>query len=157
MTDANTLIAGTAWPRFPYEVLQHAVNGDYRLVLSQEIINETRYALARIVPSAINIGAFEEFLATTPYELAAAPSTAEIARHLDLVRDPNDIHVALAALNAGVDCLITQDKDFIAQDESTQKIRERLNILTPGAFLRYHMGWTSEALETIRGRSWTDF
>lgn len=29
MVDANVLIAGTAWPRFSYEVLSHAAQGDF--------------------------------------------------------------------------------------------------------------------------------
>jgi predicted nucleic acid-binding protein len=40
MVDANVLFAGTLWPRFPYEVLRHAVLGDYQLVLSSRIIDE---------------------------------------------------------------------------------------------------------------------
>jgi hypothetical protein len=33
-------------------------------VLSEEIIAEARYALAKIEPASINLGAFEAFLAT---------------------------------------------------------------------------------------------
>lgn len=32
--DTNVLIAGFGWPRWPYEVIQHAIVGDYQLVLS---------------------------------------------------------------------------------------------------------------------------
>jgi predicted nucleic acid-binding protein len=35
MVDANILIAGSVWPRWPYEVLQHALRGDFGLVLSE--------------------------------------------------------------------------------------------------------------------------
>jgi predicted nucleic acid-binding protein len=34
MVDANILIAGVVWPRFPYEVLRHALKGDCQLILS---------------------------------------------------------------------------------------------------------------------------
>lgn len=45
MVDANILVAGSIWPRFPYAVLHHATIGDYRLVLSPEIIAEARNAI----------------------------------------------------------------------------------------------------------------
>jgi predicted nucleic acid-binding protein len=69
------------------------------------------------------------------------------------VRDPKDIHVALAAISAKVDFLVSSDKDFTDPD---QPIRQKINILLPGAFLRVHMGWTSERLEAIRTRTWKD-
>ncbi len=156
MVDANTLVSGTAWPRFPYEVLQHSIRGAFRLVLSEEIIAEARYALARIEPSSINVGAFEEFLATTLYELVPAPSDKEIITHHNLVRDPNDVHVALASINAQVDFLLTQDKDFTDHDESTEVLHKLIKVMLPGTFLREHMGWTSEQLEAIRRRMWSD-
>jgi putative PIN family toxin of toxin-antitoxin system len=156
MVDANTLVSGTAWPRFPYEVLQHAVRGDFRLVLSEEIIGEARYSLAKIEPSSINVGAFEEFLATTLYELVPTPSDEEINAYLNLIRDPDDVHVALAAINAQVDFLLTQDKDFTDHDESTELLHKLLKVMLPGTFLREHMGWTSDQLEAIRRRMWSD-
>ncbi len=155
MVDANLLVAGACWPRFPYEVLQHAVLGDYRLVLSPRIIQEAKRAIAKIAPAQQQ--AFGEFLAASEYEQIPTPSVEEINAHADLVRDPKDVHVALAAINAQVDFLITQDKDFTDRDESTKQLRQRLNILLPGTFLREHMGWTSEELAAIRYRNWQDF
>jgi predicted nucleic acid-binding protein len=40
MVDANILIAGSVWPRWPYEVLQHALRGDFQLVLSDYILQQ---------------------------------------------------------------------------------------------------------------------
>ncbi len=31
------------------------------------------------------------------------------------------------------------------------------NVMVAGTFLREHMGWSSEALEKIRLRTWADF
>ena len=42
MVDANILIAGVVWPRWPYEVLRHALRGDFRLVLSEYVIQQAR-------------------------------------------------------------------------------------------------------------------
>jgi predicted nucleic acid-binding protein len=88
MVDANILIAGIAWPRFAYEVLQHAANGDYKLVLSPMVIEEATYSIAAIQPSNINRHALETFLGSVQYELAASPNVEEIEANWDIIRDP---------------------------------------------------------------------
>lgn len=152
MVDANVLVAGTGWPRFPFEVLQHALDGDFQLVLSQFIIEEARRNINRLVPHMLP--RFEQFLVLCKYELAPDPDKATQEVNKNLVRDANDVPVALAAINAQVDFLITQDRDFTDEDETTETVRRLLNIILPGTFLREHMGWTSEALEAVRNRSW---
>lgn len=154
MVDANVLFAGIVWPRFPYEVLQHAVRGDCQLVLSPKIIEEAQTALYRIAPAAAS--RFDDVLQASGYEAAQTPTDEELASHPKLVRDSKDIHVALAAITAEVDYLITQDKDFTDRDESTAELHRQINIILPGTFLREHMGWTSAALEAIRHRTWQD-
>lgn len=154
MVDANILIGGTGWPRFSYEVLQHAVQGDFVLVLSALVIKEARMHLLRLMPDMVE--RFEAFLCDSGYEEVPNPSADEVAANKQLVRDPKDVPVALAAINAQVDCLVTQDKDFTDKDETTAALHRQLKILLPGTFLREHMGWTSEALESIRSRTWHD-
>lgn len=152
MVDANILIAGTGWPRFPYEVLQHAVLGDFQLVLCPYIIAEARRHIDRVI---LEMRAqFEQILATCQFEEVPNPSLAQVEANADLVRDVKDIPVALAAINAQVDCLVTQDRDFT---EGSERLRQQLDTLLPGTFLREHMGWTSDALEAIRNRTWNDF
>lgn len=84
------------------------------------------------------------------------PTEEEITAHPGLVRDAKDIHVALSAINAQVDFLVTQDRDFTDPGETTKEVQKRLTIRLPGTFLREQMGWTSEELEAIRGRTWKD-
>jgi predicted nucleic acid-binding protein len=79
-----------------------------------------------------------------------------VARHIDLVRDPTDVPVALAAINAGVDYLVSEDKDLTIQDETTAQIRQALHVMISGTFLREVMGWKSDDLEKIRHRTWRD-
>ncbi|MCC7451157.1 MAG: PIN domain-containing protein [Anaerolineae bacterium] len=98
----------------------------------------------------------EDVLAASNNELVPTPTDDEIAANANLVRDPKDVHVAHAAINAHVDYLVSQDKDLTAQDDSTKALRERLNVMLPGTFLREYMGWTSEALEALRQRTWRD-
>jgi hypothetical protein len=53
MVDANILVAGVGWPRFPYAVLEHAVAGDFILVLSPYVIEEARRHILRLFPQMI--------------------------------------------------------------------------------------------------------
>lgn len=149
MVDANVLFAASAWPRFPYEVLRHAANGDFQLVLTQEIIDEAKDALNDVVPHAVQ--RLLDILEESNFEEFPTPTDEEVAAYIGLIRDQKDIHVALAAINAHVDYLVTSDKDFTDPNEP---IRQQIAVLLPGTFLRHYMGWTGEELEAIRRRNW---
>lgn len=151
MVDANVLVAGTGWPRFPYEVLQHAAAGDFQLVLSPFIIDEARKHITRMFPELLP--QLAQTLSTSEYEAVATPSKEELAQYPDLVRDKKDIPVALSAIKADVDYLVSTDKDLTETDEP---IHQQLKVLLPGTFLREHMNWTGEQLEAIRNRNWKD-
>lgn len=77
-------------------------------------------------------------------------------QHKHLVRDETDVPIALAAVRAGVDYLVSEDKDLTTQDATTAKLRQRLVVMLSGTFLRQVMGWSSEQLERIRHRTWRD-
>lgn len=154
MVDANILFAATLWPRWPYEVIQHARKGDCQLVLAPVVIDAAYDALAAQFPDAI--GRFERLMRLVSYEEAPDPSSALVARSRDLVRDVTDVPVALAAIRARVDYLVSEDKDLTAQDKTTEKLRQRLRVMLSGTFLREVMGWTSEELERVRKRTWQD-
>lgn len=151
MLDANVLVAGLGWPRFPYEVLQHAIAGDFQLVLSEYVIDEAREHFGRLFPALTH--QFDTFLEASNYEAVASPSQDEVAANPALARDAKDIPVVLSAKNARVDYLVSLDKDLTSPDEP---VHQHLNVLLPGTFLREQMGWTSEKLEEIRGRTWKD-
>src|SRR6266851_5409972 len=98
MIDANVLIAGIGWPRFQYEILQHAIQNDFQLVLTLYVIDEARTGIAEIMPEFLDN--FERFLALSQYENVPTPSQEELQANATLVRDAKDIPVALAAINA---------------------------------------------------------
>ena len=152
MVDANVLVAGTICPRFFYEVLQHAINKDFSLILTPTIIREARHTIARKFPHYSPALSF--FLETRCYEIAPDPLKEEIAQNLDLIRDPKDIPIALSAIRAGVDYLVTNDTDFTAQHSTTKNFQQKLTPMTAGRFLKEVMGWTSEELEGVRERGW---
>ncbi|MCC6170030.1 MAG: PIN domain-containing protein [Caldilineaceae bacterium] len=146
LVDANVLVAGLGRPRWAYALLQHAVAGDFQLVLSPYVIEEARRHLARIAPDALPD--FEEFLRLSNYEAAPDPTPVEAAAHVQLVRDPKDVPVAVAALQARVDVLVSHDRDLT----ESEALQQRLPVLLPAIFLRDLMGWTSDELEAIRAR-----
>lgn len=152
--DANVLIAGSAFPRWPYEVLHAAFVGDLRMVLCPLVIEDARRHLKKSFPD--QLAWFERFLERTEYELVENPSRAEIEANKTLVRDLSDVPVALAAIAARVDYLVSTDKDLTAEDETTAELRRHLKVRIPGTFLREVMGWRSEQLEAIRYRNWRE-
>ncbi len=152
--DANVLLSGNAFPRWPYEVLKHAVNGDYRLTLCPLVIKQAREHMRESFPQHLH--RLEKFLNEVDFDLAPDPSQEEIDSNSKLVRDLSDVAVALVAIAAKVDYLVSEDKDLTVQDESTRELHRQVKVLISGTFLREVMGWTSEELENIRHRKWDD-
>lgn len=154
MLDANVLLAGIVFPRWPWEILRHAVRGDFRLVLSPYVIRQARRRIAQRFPEFLDM--FDGFLFRCPYELVPDPSSEDVQAHAGLVRDVTDVPVALAAIQAGVDYLVSEDKDLTAVDETTAELHRYIKPLISGTFLRQVMGWSHEELEAVRGRTWDE-
>lgn len=152
--DANVLLAGIVFPRWPWEILRHALRGDFRLALSPYVIRQARRRIAQRFPEFLE--EFDEFLFRCPYELVPDPTPEEVRAHLGLVRDETDIPVALVAIQAGVDYLVSEDKDLSANDETTAELRRLIWVVISGTFLREVMGWSPEELEAIRHRTWEE-
>ena len=123
-------------------------------MLSPYVIRQAHRNLSKRFPE--HLERFEEFLSKADFELVPDPTPEEVAQHKGLVRDESDIPIALAAINAGVDYLVSEDKDFTAREETTAKFHEQSKVLLSGTFLRQVMGWTSKELEEIRHRKWSD-
>lgn len=154
MVDANILIAGSVWPRWPFEVLQHALRGDFCLVLTSYIIGQAQRRIEKRFPDYMD--QFASFLDGIEFELVPDPSKEEIADHKNLVRDITDVPIVLAAMYGNVDYLVSEDKDLTASDDTTDELRKHLTVLISGTFLREVMDWASEELEMVRNRSWRD-
>jgi predicted nucleic acid-binding protein len=136
-------------------VLNHALAGDFELVLPEIVILEARRHVARDFPEFRE--RFERLLAALAYDLAPLPDPEAVASATGLVRQQEDIPVALSVIRAQVDYFVTYDRDFTDDHESTALVRGAIpGICLPPVFLRDVMGWTSEELESIRGRTWAD-
>jgi predicted nucleic acid-binding protein len=136
--DANVFIRGITLPRFPYEVLRHAANGEFVLVTSPLVLDSVRLYVGTLFPDYRET--FEVLLAVLHYELVPDASPEAVKAHADLVRDPKDVPVALAAIQAGVDYLVSTDQDFTDVDDSTAELRTQLRPIRVGSFLHDGMG-----------------
>ena len=154
MLDTNVFVAGIGWPRWPREVLLAGLRGDLQLVASPYVLDQTRRVLAKRFPERLL--SFENFLARGAVEIVPNPGQEELDTNAGLVRDVTDVPVVLAAINAQVDYLVSEDKDLTSQDTTTELFHDRLTVLLPGTFLREVLGWTGDDLERLRGRNWED-
>jgi predicted nucleic acid-binding protein len=152
--DANILIRGITFPRFPYEVLRHAANGDFALLLSPIVLDSARFYVHNRFPDYQE--ALEVLLDLLDYELVPDPPPDQVAEHPKLVRDAKDIPVALSAIQARADYLISTDRDFTDENDTTAELRRHIRAIRVGTFLREVMGWTSKALSAIERRHWSD-
>ena len=154
MVDTNVLLSGIVWPRWPYEILRYARQDRIELVLCPFIIAQAYRNVEKYFPDSLPY--LGEILALCDYTEVDDPSSEEVAAQAELMRDPTDIPIAVAAINAHIDCFITTDKDFTDNVPENAPLHRKLRILLPGTFLREYMGWTSEQLEALRGRQWED-
>ena len=117
-------------------------------------IHQARTHLAKDFP--IFLKGFELFLKNCDIEFVDNPSPEEVKKHQNLVRDKKDIPIALSAINARVDYLVIDDKDLTIKDNTTKELRQFVQTIICGTFLKEVMGWTSEDLEKNRRRNWQD-
>lgn len=154
LLDTTVLVAGSAWPRWPYEVLLAGLRGECQLVICRYVIEQARRVLERRFPQTLD--RFDAFLASSGFEIAADPTREDVLAHAGLLRDPTDIPVLLAAVSAGVDYLVSEDKDLTQEPHIASRLGSSVEILLPGTFLRQVLGWSGERLEGIRKRNWKD-
>ena len=150
MVDANILYSASGWQRWPHEVLGHAVKGDFQLVLSQRVVDEAETSISADFPQ--RLGVFRRLLATTKPEIVPEPGERQKRKNSPLLPDPDDIPIALAAINAKVDYFISEDKHFTTKDAARAEFHRKVKVMLSGTFLREVMDWTSEQLEKVRKR-----
>jgi predicted nucleic acid-binding protein len=155
--DANVLIRGSTFPRFPYEVLRLAAQHRIVLVLSPSVLDDARNYLALLFPAYLP--QFEAYLATALIEMVDDPPLQAVEDNRNLVRDVEDIPIVLAAVQARVDFLVSTDRDLTDENASTERLRRMLvpgRVMKPGAFLTEVMGWSHDELERISRRTWQE-
>jgi predicted nucleic acid-binding protein len=152
--DANVLIRGVTFPRFPYEVLRHAARKEIVAIVCPLVVDSARLYVRERFPD--HQGALDALLELLDLEVAPDPLFEEVTAHAGLVRDPKDIPVALAAIGAKAEYLVSTDRDFTDVDDTTAELRRHLKPISVGAFLHEVMGWSHESLSAIERRRWSD-
>lgn len=133
MMDANLLIGAFLAPRASRQVVEWAREGRVVLVLSPYVIAEARRMISRAFRH--RLAEFDALIAATPHELAPDPAPEVVAEHRALVEDPADVPVALAAIDAEVDYLLSSDRHLVGDGESTRELRRRIRTMTPARFV----------------------
>ena len=106
LIDTNILISAILFPNSkPAKALLHT-SGHHEMVLCDRNISELREVLKRKVPRVLPDA--EVLLAELSYELI--PSVDDGSK---LIRDAKDQPILNAAIVAGVDVILTGDKDFL--------------------------------------------
>jgi uncharacterized protein len=113
--DNNLFVSGLLWPGKPGRLLAAVADGHIRIFVTQELLSElrdvlqrekfaTRLALKQWTPESALATAHATARIVQPARIPAPPS----------LRDPDDLPVLACAVAAGVDAIITGDKDLLS-------------------------------------------
>jgi hypothetical protein len=133
--------------------MRSAIRRRFSLFLPEQVVAEAR----RHLPGRKQTDALDSFLSESRYEELPMPSVERVRENLDLVRSEKDVPIALALLDGQVEVLVTNDRDFTDPLATAERFRDHILPMLPPVFLREVLGWPSEALESIRHRTWADF
>lgn len=115
MPDANILVALFV-RRGDHTVARLAEEGRIRVVLCDYMVEEARRMLRRAFPR--RIGELQPMLESLGGEWVPAPGEEDLSRYPRLVSDPADHPVLVAALESGVDYLVTSDRAVLEDAEA---------------------------------------
>ena len=119
-------------------VMAAAEQPDVRLVVSDDVIEETRRNLAYDVPEKLVV--FERLLATVPFEIVTV--TRRAVRSAERVVAAKDAHVLAAAKKAKVDALVTFDRKHLLGKPGVAK------------YIKAKVVPPDEAIRLLRGKAY---
>lgn len=152
--DVTVLIRAVSFPRLPFEILRLGLAGEVEIVLSPLVIESARRHVERLYPGQSPL--FDQVLEQLDYQEVPDPDVERVRQHRDLCRDESDVPVILAAADARVDYLVTNDRDLTVLDASTRRLRELVRVITPLALLRHVLQWPEARIEAAIHRNWRD-
>ncbi len=117
-------------------------------MLSAPAIDEARQAIAQDAPACS--AKFERLLERLDHERVDDPTPKQLAKYPNLVSDPDDLPIGVAALLARVDYFVSEDKHFTEKGAGNTRFHEKVKVMRPVIFLREVMGWTSKALGQVQ-------
>jgi len=142
--DSSALFAGVASSRGAARALLLLAESEHlTITVSEQVVAETERALTRKVPQALPY--YREAVRDTRLRIVHDPSREESEAHSDIIAHPPDVPIVVAAMNAGVDYLVTLNRRHFIDDKDVAA-RSGLQIGTPGDAL----AWIRDRL--ARGR-----
>lgn len=124
MVDTNTLISGIVFKGVEHRLLEKARENKFKLVLSEDVIEETKEVIKRKLPDKIAM--VDEFLENIKFEYLPVKQYQKlIPKYKNFMSDSEDIPILVSGIKANPDYFVTGDKHF-----KTQRVKKLLNIVT---------------------------
>lgn len=139
--DSSALVAGIVSERGAARAL--LLMAEARLLtitVSTQVIVESERAIARKAPRALV--AFRDAIRYTGLRIQYDPSPEQANAHQDVIAHPPDVPIVVAAMQAGVDYLVTLNRRHFVDDPAVSA-RSGLRIGSPGDAL----AWVRERIE----------
>ena len=115
------------------ELVRLAVNEEIELVISEDVVVETRRNIDRKAPELLSL--FDRLLSAIDPEIVPSPSKKTVRAAEEYVAK-KDAFIVAAAINANVDFVATFDRQHLI-DPPEVRLRSGLSIETPGTILNY--------------------
>jgi uncharacterized protein len=126
VADTNVILSGLLFTGSPRKILELALKGRIHLYTSTDLLRELEGVLA------LKFASHKQAIADTLTEIRNLLYLAEPTQKLSIIKeDPDDDRVLECALSAGVNIIVTGDKDLLRLKQFRQ-----IAILTPAEFLR---------------------
>jgi predicted nucleic acid-binding protein len=110
------------------------------VTISTQVIVESERAIARVAPRALV--AFREAVRSSAVRIVRDSLPEQVQTHMDLIAHAADVPVVVAAMQAGVDYLVTLNRRHFLDDPAVSA-RSGLRIGSPGDAL----AWVRERIE----------
>ena len=140
--DSSTLVAGAISSQGASRALLIlAEAGYFNLRVCEQVIVETERALARKAPKALP--AYREMILSTNAQILPNPHIPEVLLHQEIISNPVDVPIEVAAMQAQVGFLVTLNRRHFLDDPKVAK-RSGLRFGTPGDALAWVRAQLSE-------------
>jgi predicted nucleic acid-binding protein len=104
------------------------------ITISEQVVAETERAIARKLPQALTD--LRSAILASKAQIVHDPVSHEVQVHLNLMGDPSDVPILLAAMSAGVDYLVTLNRRHFLDDPQVARL-SGLRIGNPGEALAW--------------------
>ncbi len=139
--DTSALVAGigsrTGGAR---ALLDFSETGLITVLVSEQVIAETERTVARKLPAYVSLA--RELIRTANVRIVKDPGPAQLLAYESYVAHATDLPILFAAMQAGVDFLVTLNRRQFIDDPAVAQ-KSKLRIGTPGdalAWLRTQIG-----------------